>query len=63
MNINQFTRSLSHHGPLAKYVKLRVADAPGMPEGFPRHRGLAIPTCITARASRMCRDACRDCYM
>ena len=28
---------------------------------FPRHRGLAIPTCITARAWRTCRDACRDC--
>ena len=27
---------------------------------FPHHRGLAIPTCITARASRTCRDACRD---
>ena len=25
-----------------------------------RHRRLAIPTCITARASRTCRDACRD---
>ena len=30
-------------------------------ERFHRHRGLAIPTCITARASRTCRDACRDC--
>ena len=29
-------------------------------ERFPRHRGLAIPTCITARASRTCRDACQD---
>ena len=29
-------------------------------ECFPRHRGLAIPTCITACASRTCRDACRD---
>ena len=29
-------------------------------ERFPRHRGLAIPTCITARAWRTCRDACRD---
>ena len=29
-------------------------------ERFPGHRGLAIPTCITARASRTCRDACRD---
>ena len=29
-------------------------------EHFPRRRGLAIPTCITARASRTCRDACRD---
>ena len=27
---------------------------------FPHYRGLAIPTCITARASRTCRDACRD---
>ena len=26
---------------------------------FHRHRGLAIPTCITARAWRTCRDACR----
>ena len=30
-------------------------------EGFPRHRGLAIPTRITARAWRTCRDAYRDC--
>ena len=29
-------------------------------ERFPRHRGWAIPTCITARASHTCRDACRD---
>ena len=29
-------------------------------ERFPRHRGLAIPTCITARALRTYRDACRD---
>ena len=29
-------------------------------ERFPRDRGLAIPTCITARACRTCRDACRD---
>ena len=27
---------------------------------FPRHRGLAIPTCITARASHTCRDSYRD---
>ena len=27
---------------------------------FPRHRGLVTPTCITARARRMCRDGCRD---
>ena len=26
---------------------------------FPRHRGLAIPTCMTARAWRTCRHACR----
>ena len=29
-------------------------------ERFPRHRGLAIPTCITVRAWRTCRDAYRD---
>ena len=29
-------------------------------ERFPRHRGLAIPTCITARAWRTCRDAYHD---
>ena len=29
-------------------------------ERFPRQRRWAIPTCITARASRTCRDACRD---
>ena len=29
-------------------------------ERFPRHRGLAIPTCITARAWRTRRDACRE---
>ena len=48
------------HGPISRYVKLRVAHAPGMPGTFPHHRGLAIPTCITARAWRTCRDACRD---
>ena len=32
-------------------------------ERFPHHRGLAIPTCITARAWPTCRDACRDCYL
>ena len=29
-------------------------------ERFLRHRRLAIPTCITARAWCTCRDACRD---
>ena len=38
------------HGHLARYEKLRVAQAPGMPGTFTRHRGLAMPTCITARA-------------
>ena len=34
------------HGHLDKYVKLWVAHAPRMSKRFPRHRGLAIPTCI-----------------
>ena len=29
-------------------------------EHFPRHRGLTIPACITARAWHTCRDVCRD---
>ena len=54
------------HGPLTRYVKLQVAHAPGMSgtfspaADFKRNRQLAIPTCITARAWRTCRDACRD---
>ena len=52
--------SLNHHGPLARYVKLRVRMRRECRERFPRHRRWAIPTCITARASRTCRDACRD---
>ena len=48
--------------PLGRYVRLRVAHAPGMPGTF-SHRGFAIPTCITACASRTCRDACRDRYL
>ena len=48
------------NGPLARYVKLRVVHAPGLPGTFPRLRGLAIPTSITARASRTCRYAYQD---
>ena len=38
---------------------MRVAHAPGMSGTVPRHRGLAIPTWITARLPRTCLDACR----
>ena len=54
------------NGPLARYVKIRVAHAPGMPGTFSpaaNFRGnyyIAIPACITARTWRTCRDACRD---
>ena len=54
------------NGPLTRYVKLQVAHAPGMPgtfspaADFKENRLLAIPACITARAWRTCRDACRD---
>ena len=47
------------NGPLARYVTLRVANARECRERFPHHRGWAIPKCITARAWRTCRDACR----
>ena len=54
------------HGPLTRYAKLQVAHAPGMPgtftpaADFEGNCFLAIPACITARALRTCRDACRD---
>ena len=32
-------------------------------ERFPRHLRSAIPACITARAPRTSRDACRDRYL
>ena len=57
----------SEHGPLTRYVKLRVLHAPGMPGTFSPpaefkwNHQLATPACITARESRTCRDACRDC--
>ena len=47
------------NGPLARYAKLRVRMRRECRERFPRHRGWAIPTCITARASPTCRDVCR----
>ena len=62
----QKTHHISRYGPLTRYVKLQVAHAPGMPgtfspaADFKGNRWLAIPTCITARAWRTCRDACRD---
>ena len=56
----------SEHGPLTRYVTLRVAHAPGVSGTFSLaaaskgNRQLAIPACITARVSHTCRDACRD---
>ena len=50
-------------GPLTRYVKLRVAHAPGMRGTFSpplTSKETAISACITERASRTCRDACRD---
>ena len=32
-------------------------------ESFSRHRGLAIPTCITTRAWLTCGDACQGCLL
>ena len=46
---------------ICKIVKLGVAHAPGMPGTFSLPpRVSEIPTCITARAWRTGRDACRD---
>ena len=43
-----------------RYAKLHVRMCRECRERFPRHYRQAIPTCITARAWRTCRDACRD---
>ena len=51
------------YGPLTRYVNMRAVHAPGMPGTFPRYRGLAIPTFITARAWCTCRGACRNRYL
>ena len=51
--------TVPHNGPIARYVKLGIAHAPGMPGSFSPPQ-LAIPTCITAHASCTSRDACRD---
>ena len=62
-------RYVGYHGPLTRYVKLRVAHAPRMPgtfsptAEFKGNRELAIPACIKARAWRTCRDACQDCLL
>ena len=52
--------SIIYHGPPTRYAKLWVVHAPGILGTFSRHCRLAIRTCITARDSRTCRDACRD---
>ena len=46
-------------GPLARYLKLGVAHAPGIPGTILPPPRVTIPTCTTARAWRTCRDAYR----
>ena len=53
---HSFPSHTASNGPLARYVKLRVRMRRECRERFPHHRRWAIPTCITARASRTCRD-------
>ena len=52
--------SWSHRGPLARYVNYGLRMHRECRERFPHHRGLAIPTGITARAWRTCHDPYRD---
>ena len=45
------------------YIDLRLLHSWGKRDcdnDFKEYRRLAIPACITARAWRTCRDACRD---
>ena len=55
-----YLSTLAFNRPLDRYAKLRVVHARRKTGTFPPHRGLTISACITARASRTCRDACRD---
>ena len=55
-NLGNDHRSLCPHGPLTRYAKSRVAHNRECRGRFPLHHGLAIPTCITARAWCTCRD-------
>ena len=48
------------HGSFARYVNCGLCMRRECREHFPRHRGLTIPTCITARAWRTRLDACQD---
>ena len=45
---------------MGRYVNCVLCMRRESRESFPRHHGLAIPICIRARASRTCRDVCRD---
>ena len=53
LGLNEFTISgnisITFNGPLAIYMKLRIAHAPECRERFLHHRGLAILTYIAAR--------------
>ena len=52
MRLLKYLVSVGSHGPLARYVKLRVAHAPGMPGTFSPPPGVSDPdmhrgTCVT----------------
>ena len=47
------------HGPLIRYVKLRIAHAPGMPGSFSPQPRVSDPD-MHQGAAGTCRDACRD---
>ena len=52
---------IGSHGPLTRYVKLRVAHAPGMPRMFSPPPTTKETASLRSRAWPTCRDACRDC--
>ena len=52
LGLNVLTVRHYAHGPRTRYVDCRLRMHLECRERSPRHRGLAIPTCITARAWR-----------
>ena len=58
--VNTFEKRENMGVPLITWASCQIRKIAGCACAGNAGNGLAIPTCITARAWRTCRDACRD---